>query len=71
MARPIHFEIQCDDLERAKKFYADRNARVVSRRVSDARSRLAELERTQVRKPPAPLSFAGVTLNFLDQYATS
>ena len=23
MARPIHFEIQCDDLARAKKFYAD------------------------------------------------
>jgi macrolide transport system ATP-binding/permease protein len=48
----------------AKKFYADRNARVVSRRVSDARSRLAELERTQVRKPPAPLSFAGLTTGY-------
>ncbi|WP_432545428.1 ABC-F family ATP-binding cassette domain-containing protein [Kineococcus sp. SYSU DK004] len=43
----------------AQKFYADRNARVVSRRVSDARARLAELEEGQVRKPPAPLRFAG------------
>ena len=23
MSRPIHFEIQADDLERAKRFYAD------------------------------------------------
>ena len=24
MSRPIHFEIQADDLERAKRFYAER-----------------------------------------------
>ncbi|MGL5249237.1 MAG: VOC family protein, partial [Brooklawnia sp.] len=23
MSRPIHFEIHCDDLDRAKKFYGD------------------------------------------------
>ncbi|WP_369070604.1 ABC-F family ATP-binding cassette domain-containing protein [Kineococcus terrestris] len=43
----------------AQKFYADRNARVVSRRVSDARARLAELEEEQVRRPSAPLRFRG------------
>ncbi|MGA4668403.1 ATP-binding cassette domain-containing protein [Propionibacteriaceae bacterium Y1923] len=45
----------------AKKFYADRNATVVSRRVTDARARLQELRDLQVRKPPARLSFAGLT----------
>ncbi|MDO5672488.1 MAG: ABC-F family ATP-binding cassette domain-containing protein [Actinomycetaceae bacterium] len=44
----------------ATKFYADRNARVVTRRVKDAERRLADLERTQIRKPPAPLSFSGL-----------
>ena len=39
----------------AKKFYADRNATVVSRRLRDARARLAQLEQEQVRKPPAEL----------------
>ncbi|MDO4256018.1 MAG: ABC-F family ATP-binding cassette domain-containing protein [Kocuria sp.] len=45
----------------AKKFYADRNATVVSRRVNDARARLAELEEKQIRKPPAELFFRGLT----------
>ncbi len=45
----------------AKKFYGDRNAKVVSRRVNDARSRLEELEKMQIRKPPASLSFQGLT----------
>lgn len=45
----------------AKKFYGDRNAKVVSRRVSDSRSRLEKLEEEQVRRPPAPLTFAGLT----------
>ena len=45
----------------AKKFYADRNAKVVSRRVNDARTRLAELEETQLRKPPRELWFRGLT----------
>ncbi|MGP5918996.1 ABC-F family ATP-binding cassette domain-containing protein [Brachybacterium alimentarium] len=39
----------------AKKFYADRNATVVSRRLREARARLAQLEEEQVRKPPAEL----------------
>lgn len=36
----------------AAKFYADRNATVISRRVNDTRTRLATLEEEQVRKPP-------------------
>ena len=39
----------------AKTFYADRNATVVSRRLREARARLAQLEQDQVRKPPAEL----------------
>jgi macrolide transport system ATP-binding/permease protein len=45
----------------AKKFYADRNARVVSRRVRDARKRLRELEDRQVQKPPQEIAFHGLT----------
>lgn len=45
----------------AKKFYADRNATVVSRRVNDARTRLAALEEEQVRRPPQELFFRGLT----------
>ncbi|MDO4918617.1 ABC-F family ATP-binding cassette domain-containing protein [Kocuria sp.] len=45
----------------ARKFYADRNATVVSRRVNDARSRLAALEEAQVRRPPQELFFRGLT----------
>lgn len=48
------------EVRAARKFYADRNARVVSRRVGEARSRLEALEERQVRKPPAPLRFAGI-----------
>jgi len=44
----------------AQKFYADRNAKVVSRRVNDVRTRLATLEQTQIVKPPAELSFQGL-----------
>lgn len=44
----------------AKKFYADRNAKVVARRVNDARSRLAEAEQHQIVKPPEPLIFQGL-----------
>lgn len=39
----------------SKKFYADRNAAVVSRRLRESRARLAQLEQTQVRRPPAEL----------------
>src|SRR5690625_3640981 len=45
----------------AQKFYADRNARVVARRVNDARSRLAELSERWIRKPPKELEFVGLT----------
>ena len=45
----------------AQKFYADRNAKVVSRRVGDARSRWEELEARQIRQPPAELRFRGLT----------
>ncbi len=44
----------------AKKFYSDRNAAVVSRRVRDTQRRLETLEREQVRKPPAELHFTGI-----------
>lgn len=44
----------------SKKFYADRNASVVSRRVRNAAQRLEILERTQVRQPPAELHFTGI-----------
>ncbi|USQ77217.1 ABC-F family ATP-binding cassette domain-containing protein [Ornithinimicrobium cryptoxanthini] len=44
----------------AKKFYADRNAKVVARRVNDATTALERLEREQVRKPPARLRFVGL-----------
>ncbi len=45
----------------AKKFFADRNAKVVSRRVNDATAALAQLEAAQVRKPPATLQFRGLS----------
>ena len=43
----------------SQKFYGDRNARVVSRRVNDVRSKLEKLTETQIRKPPKPLVFQG------------
>lgn len=49
------------EVRMAQKFYADRNAKVVSRRVNDARGRLEELEARQVRKPPTQLEFRGLT----------
>jgi len=48
------------EVRMAQKFYADRNAKTVSRRVNDARSRLRRLEESQVRKPPAELEFRGL-----------
>lgn len=41
----------------AKKFYADRNAKVVARRLNDAATALERLEQNQVRKPPPELRF--------------
>ncbi|HRO30807.1 ABC-F family ATP-binding cassette domain-containing protein [Citricoccus sp.] len=44
----------------AQKFYSDRNATVVRRRVNDAATALARLERAQVRRPPPVLRFTGL-----------
>ena len=44
----------------AKKFYSDRNAKVVARRVNSFQSRLEELEKRQIRKPPSRLTFSGL-----------
>ena len=49
------------EVRMAQKFYADRNAQVVARRVNDARARLEELEDRQIRKPPQELEFKGLT----------
>lgn len=43
----------------SKKFYSDKAAKTVGRRVRDARTQLERLESSQVRKPIEPLSFAG------------
>ncbi|WP_394251517.1 ABC-F family ATP-binding cassette domain-containing protein [Arthrobacter pityocampae] len=43
------------------KFYSDRNAKAVSRRVDDATSRLMSLEERQIRRPPRELRFQGLT----------
>lgn len=49
------------EVRMAQKFYADRNARVVARRVNDTKMRLEKLSERQVRKPPKPLRFSGLT----------
>lgn len=49
------------EVRMAQKFYADRNAKVISRRVGDARARLEDLSVRQIRKPPAELRFEGLT----------
>jgi macrolide transport system ATP-binding/permease protein len=48
------------EIRMAQKYYADRNAKVVARRVNDARSRLRELEQRQIVKPPSELTFQGL-----------
>ncbi|MFV2196674.1 ABC-F family ATP-binding cassette domain-containing protein [Nocardiopsis sp. LOL_012] len=48
-----------DNAKMAYDYKGGRVAAQVSRRVRDARGRLEELERGQVRRPPRPLSFAG------------
>src|SRR5690625_3227095 len=45
----------------AQKYYADRNARDVARRVNDTKMRLEKLSERQIRKPPKPLRFSGLT----------
>jgi len=49
------------EVRMAQKYYADRNAKVVARRVNDARTRLADLQEQQIRKPPKELHFSGLT----------
>lgn len=49
------------EVRMAQKYYADRNAKVVARRVNDARTRFADLQERQIRKPPAELHFRGLT----------
>lgn len=48
------------EVRMAQKYYADRNAKVVARRVNDARSRLAALKERQIQKPPRELRFRGL-----------
>lgn len=48
------------EVRMAQKYYADRNAKVVARRVNDARARLTDLEQRQIMKPPRQLSFGGL-----------
>ena len=47
----------------SKKFYSDRNATVVARRVNDARARLESLESRQIAKPPTELAFSGMVID--------
>lgn len=49
------------EVRMAQKFFADRNAKVVARRVNDARARLADLEQRQIVKPPRELTFQGLS----------
>ena len=51
-----------------RKFYADKDARVTSRRARNARVREETLERERVRRPPEPLRFAGFSSE-LDRHA--
>lgn len=44
----------------AQKFYSDKNATVVSRRVNEARTALDRLDQEQLRKPPRELRFRGL-----------
>lgn len=44
----------------SRKFYSDRNAKVVSRQVNDDATALNRLEQAQVRRPPEVLRFAGL-----------
>lgn len=55
----MHTHEPKSEVRRAKKFYADRAATTIARRVRSARTRLEELERTQVARPPEPLRFSG------------
>ena len=53
----------------AKKFYADRDAKVTSRKVRNAAARLTALEDSQVREPSPVLAFAGMPPSSADTAA--
>lgn len=55
-----HGRAPTDNDKFLKHFKREGVEQAVSRRVRNAEVRLAELERSQVAKPPAPLSFAGI-----------
>lgn len=48
------------EVRAAAKYFADRNARVVSRRVNDTKSRLEDFENRQLTAPPEDLKFTGI-----------
>lgn len=55
-----HGRAATDNDKFLKHFKRENVEQAVSRRVRNAELRLATLEREQVRKPPAPLAFAGI-----------
>lgn len=55
-----HGRAPTDNDKFLKHFKREGVEQAVSRRVRNAEVRLGELERTQVARPPAPLSFAGI-----------
>jgi len=64
-SRSIAFRGKPRDNDKYTKSYkGNRLDRQISRRISNAEGRRAELERTQLRKPPAVLSFAGIPAGF-------
>jgi macrolide transport system ATP-binding/permease protein len=64
-SRSIAFTGQPRDNDKFTKSYkGNRLDRQISRRIKNAEARRAELERSQVRKPPAVLSFAGIPSGF-------
>lgn len=56
------------EVRMAAKFYSDRNAKVVSRRVNDAERALEQLRQEQVRKPPEQLTFSGLAAARADSH---
>lgn len=55
----------------AKKFYGDRNARVVSRRVNDFAARVEAREAAQVSTPPEVLEFSGIEASVRASHAVA
>lgn len=64
-SRSIAFTGRPRDNDKFTKSYkGNRLDRQISRRIKNADARRAELERSQVRKPPSVLSFAGIPAGF-------